>query len=762
MKQRSWLTPLVILALSAVSLLVALPAGWSLPEWLPAQIRDRVSQVPSLTLPILGNDVTINPPLKQGLDIKGGMQVVLQAEMAGIPEAERETALAAVREVMARRVDLYGISEPLIQTARQADQYRLIVELPGVDDSAQALQLIGTTAELDFRLIEFPETESETATAGAVLAPSFTPTGLTGQQLQRASVQFSQGAQGQALQGQPLVSLEFKPDGAELFRDITTQHQGEMLAIFLDGVPVTTPVIQEPILNGQASITGNFDIETAKGLAIQLNAGALPVPIKVIEQRSVGASLGQASVKASVQAGLIGLGLVMMFMIMYYGVQGLLASMALLVYSLLTLAVYKSIGVTLSLPGIAGLLLSIGMAVDANILIFERFKEELRDGKPFSVAMELGFGKAWDSIKDANLATIMTALVLINPLNFTFLNTSGLVRGFGVTLLIGVLISLFTGVVVTRTLLRWFLRPSKSDLILKQTKFRQAVPTFMKHRGVYAAISLAVIVPGMVNLALVGLKPAIDFTGGSLLELQFEQPVSQVESPEFSTIQPTGPNQFVFRGKELSNEQKDQLVAQVEQQYGPTQELRFETVGPVLGRELIQKTLVAVVLVSSIITLYVWYQFKELRFGVSAIFAMFHDTLVVVAVYSLLGRWFGAEVDVLFVTAILTTLSFSVHDTIVVFDRIRETRAKFPRVPLSQLVDAAVLETLGRSLNNSLTIIVMLLSLVWLGGDTLRWFATTLLLGAITGTYSSSFTAAPMLIWWDDLNRLKNRLSAQK
>ena len=217
------------------------------------------------------------------------------------------------------------------------------------------------------------------------------------------------------------------------------------------------PVIQSSILTGQATITGGFAIEEAQQLSVQLNAGALPVPISVLELRTLGASLGEESVTKSIQAGVIGIGLVMLFMIMYYGMQGFVASVALVIYAIFTLALYKIIGITLTLPGIAGLILSIGMAVDANILIFERMKEELRKGKPFAHAMELGFGKAWDSIKDANIITIFTSLVLINPMEFSFLNTSGLVRGFGITLLIGVLLGLFTGVVVTRTLMRLFI-----------------------------------------------------------------------------------------------------------------------------------------------------------------------------------------------------------------------------------------------------------------------------------------------------------------
>lgn len=442
---QTWRTFFMIVALTVISALIAAPIQWP-------------------TFYFFGRPVSFNFELKQGLDIQGGMQIVLQADMSQIEPEDHDRALESVREVMLRRVDMFGIAEPVVQTSQRGDDYRLIVELPGVEDPTQALRLIGTTAELDFRLFQPSEqatdsAEPATQSAETILS-QFQETGLTGANLNSASMQFSQGGQG-SVQGEPLVALEFDSDGTDIFRQVTTDHQGEMLAIFLDGIPIMTPVINDPILTGEAVITGSFSVEEARNLAIQLNAGALPVPIEVIEQRTVGASLGQASVEDSIRAGLIGLGLVMTFMILYYGFKGVLASLALVVYSVLTVAVYKVLGVTLTLPGIAGLLLSIGMAVDANILIFERMKEELRDGKPFQKALELGFGRAWDSIKDANLATILTALVLINPFNLSFLNSSGLVRGFGITLFIGVLISLFTGVVVTQTLMKLFLAGPK-------------------------------------------------------------------------------------------------------------------------------------------------------------------------------------------------------------------------------------------------------------------------------------------------------------
>lgn len=444
---------LLIVCLTILASWIALPERWPIAFSLLGRPISTVIGQPHPNLVLMGKPLTLPTfQLKQGLDIQGGVQVVLQADMQGIAAADRETALASAKEVIARRVDLYGISEPNIQTSRYGDNYRLLVELPGIQDTDQALQLVGKTAQLDFRL-EGSMSAEATQSAVAYLG-SFQPTGLTGQQLKKAAVQFDPNT------NQPVISLEFDAEGTSLFADITTNHLNQVLAIFIDDFPVALPQINSAILTGQAVLTGDFTLDQAKQLAIQLNAGALPVPITVLEQRTIGASLGRESVEKSVQAGVIGIALVIFFMIAYYGMKGVLAGMALIIYAILTVAAYKVIGVTLTLPGIAGLLLSIGMAVDSNILIFERMKEEQRIGRPFAQAMELGFGRAWNSIKDANLVTVLTALILINPLNFPFLNTSGLVRGFGVTLLIGIAISLFTGIVVTRTLMRLFLKES--------------------------------------------------------------------------------------------------------------------------------------------------------------------------------------------------------------------------------------------------------------------------------------------------------------
>ena len=400
--------------------------------------------------------------IRQGLDLKGGAHLVFEADMGAIIESDREDSIKGVREIIARRIDLYGVSEPLIQTSSDGDRYRIIAELPGVKNTKEAIDLIGQTAQLDFR--EEPN-EPQAASESGGSQPSildFQKTDLTGKDLAKAQVEFNQSGT-----GAPVVALGFTDEGKDKFGELTKRNVGKRLAIYLDEMLLTAPVVQQPITTGDAVISGDFTVNEAKNLAIQLNAGALPVPVTVVEERTVGATLGQDSVFRSLRAGIIGLGLVILFMAAYYGRLGAIADLALIVYGLLTLAMYKLIPITLTLPGLAGFILSVGMAVDANILIFERMKEEERSGKPWRTAMELGFGRAWDSIKDANVATLMTAFVLLNPFEWSFLPTSGLARGFALTLAIGVLTGLFTGIVVTRTFLR-VLYTRKETLSRKQ------------------------------------------------------------------------------------------------------------------------------------------------------------------------------------------------------------------------------------------------------------------------------------------------------
>lgn len=387
---------------------------------------------------------------KKGLDLQGGMQVTLLADMAKIDKDRRATALDSARAVISRRVDLYGVSESAVKTALVADQYRLIVELPGVANPQEALNLIGQTASLVFATPVY-ETDKASPSAAPRLT-NFKPTDLTGADLESAAVTF------QTQDRSPAVSLKFKPQGRDKFAKITKEFIGRPVAILLDQSILSAPIVQAKIDSGEAVISGRFTSTEAKFLATQLNAGALPVPINVLSQKNISTALGEDSLRQSLVAGGIGLGIVVAFMVLYYGLMGFIAVIGLLIYGLLTATLYRLIPITLTLPGVAGFILSVGMAVDSNILIFERYKEEIRAGRTWPVALELGFGRAWNSIKDANLATIITGLILFNPLDWSFLNTSGSVRGFALTLVLGVLISLFTGVVVTRTLLRHFFK----------------------------------------------------------------------------------------------------------------------------------------------------------------------------------------------------------------------------------------------------------------------------------------------------------------
>lgn len=436
---------LLILVITFAALVVALPQKISIHQEFLKQPINIEWQKPPLGIH-LGNFLNYDVPqnLKQGLDLAGGMEVTLKLDMSEISSTDRATALTAAREVIARRVDLFGVAEPQIYSLVSGDDYRLVVQLPGLDDPSRALELIGSTAQLDFRA-PIVETASDSAAI-----TSFSKTELSGKDLNSATVTFNNQT------GDPVVSLKFSPEGREKFSQLTKDNIDKPIAIFLDDQMVTAPVVRAHITTGEAIIEGDFTTEDAKQLSIQLSAGALPVPLIVESQQTVTASLGQDSVKKSLSAGIFGLGLVVLFMCLVYGKLGIFASLGLAVYALLNLALYKLIPVTLSLPGIAGFILSVGMAVDSNILIFERFKEELRDGKPSEVALESAFGRAWDSIKDANAATLITAFILFNPFSWSLLPTSGPVRGFALTLFLGIVTSLFTGIFVTRTLLRVF------------------------------------------------------------------------------------------------------------------------------------------------------------------------------------------------------------------------------------------------------------------------------------------------------------------
>lgn len=450
---------LFLLILGIVSFILALVA-------LPNSLRGKEVTVPGINQKIpVGNfvssfsdlyislgpvriDKVINYSL--GLDLSGGTRLVYQLDMAEIPDAERAAAFESARNIIERRVNFFGVGEPVIQNLKVGDDYRIIVELPGVSDVDQAISLIGQTAQLSFWEADPAPTPQSTESAmlqplglSIIFASGSAQTELTGKDLQSTSVVFDPTS------GTPQVQLKFTSDGSQKFADITKRNVGKPVAIVLDQQVISAPIVQQIITTGDAVISGSFTTEDAKSLSISLNAGALPVPLDVIGQTTIGPTLGERALTSTVFAGVVGFLSVVFFMIFIYKKEGVLASVALLIYVIIVLFIFKIIPITLTLAGIAGFILSIGMAIDANILIFERTREELRLGKPRDVAIRLGFSRAWTSIRDSNVSSLITTAIL-------YYFGSGVVKGFAIALAIGILVSMFSAIIVTRNLMKAF------------------------------------------------------------------------------------------------------------------------------------------------------------------------------------------------------------------------------------------------------------------------------------------------------------------
>lgn len=424
-RQKHWLTAGLVVILTALCLWIDIP------------------QHPQIKLGAFTRDLNI----KLGLDLRGGSHLVYRANVSGIGDQDVLDSLAGVRDVIERRVNAFGIAEPNVQTNRVGDEYRVIVELAGVHNPQEAIKQIGETPQLDFRR----EVDKDEAlqqfnidNPDAITGPIFERTQLTGKNLQRATVSFD------PVGGSPEVNLEFDGEGSELFAELTKNSIQKRIAIYLDGVPISAPVVQSEITNGRAVISGGFSVEEAKQLAQRLNAGALPIPIELIGQQTIGPTLGRQSVEQSIVAGITGLAAVIVWMIVFYRLPGVVAGIALILYAIFFLAIIKLIPITLTLAGVAGFILSIGMAVDANVLIFERFRENLRSGKSLRYALDEGFTEAWSSIWATNITSLLSAIIL-----YSF--GTSIIRGFALTLGIGTFLSMFTAITITRTLLNLFM-----------------------------------------------------------------------------------------------------------------------------------------------------------------------------------------------------------------------------------------------------------------------------------------------------------------
>ena len=537
------------------------------------------------------------------------------------------------------------------------------------------------------------------------------------------------------------------------------------MAIVLDRQVISSPQVdpsvacEQGITGGQTVITGDFTDQEAQDLSLLIRAGALPVPVEVIEQRTVGPTLGEAAIKASVQAAVLGTALTILYMVAYYRLLGGLAAVALLCYGLLSFAVLLALRSTLTLPGIAGFVLAIGMAVDANVLVFERMREEHRAGAGLRPSLERGFTKALSAIVDSNITTLLAAVLL-------FFLASGAVRGFGVTLSVGVLVSMFTALVITRVLVELVTRSvavrQRPGLLGLEGGRRLADwlatrgPDLLGRARWWLAGSLVALLLAGAGLVVRGPNLGVEFTGGRLLEYRTERPadldatrraLAEAGFPR-AVVQASGDGNLAVRTGQLDQAGEERVRRAVTAVGGQSEELRDEFIGPTIGAELRRKALIALGIALVVQLGYLAIRFRW-TFGAAAVLAMFHDVVILLGLFA----WLGKPLDGVFLAALLTVIGYSVNDSVVVFDRIRERLRGRTREPLATLANDACLQTVPRTVNTGLGALFILAALFVLGGDTLTDFALALLVGILVGTYSSVFVATPLLVAFEQLRQ---------
>ena len=690
-----------------------------------------------------------------GLDLQGGMHLVLRVDTSKLTPDEAKDAPDRALEIIRNRIDEFGVLEPSIQ---KQGKDRIIIQLPGVTDRSRAINLVKSSAHLEFRLVSDNPELLKRALAGEKLPdhelkkmkPREDKTeelllekksSLSGETLVDATTEFSQSGF-----NQPYVSISFNSKGGAIFSQLTEANVGKRLAIVMDGTIYSAPVIREKIPSGHAQITGNFSVQEASDLAIVLRAGALPAPVEIIEERTVGPTLGRDSINKGIKAILIGGLAVLVFMAAYYLLAGFIADLALILNIILITGALSYFHATLTLPGIAGLVLTIGMSVDANVLIFERIREESKLGKTLRAAIQSGFHRAFRTILDANLTTLITALIL-----FQF--GTGPVRGFAMVLSIGILSSMFTAIVVTRFVLD-LLTTGKSKIqklpmfqLVKNLKIN-----FIGMRRYAYVLSVILLLIGMFSF--VKRKEAnygIDFTGGVLQQYKFETvvPLNDIRRHlKEIGIADVPIQQFADKREILIRTQEDNSELIMDKFRGAFKDnkfemMRIEKVGPSIGRDLRGKALKAVIFAMIGICLYVSFRF-QFRFAVAAIVALLHDVGIALGAIALTGR----ELSIPVIAALLTIVGYSINDTIVVFDRIREDRKLMRKATYEEIINTSINQTFSRTVLTSLTTLMVVLALYFLGGDVINDFAFVMLVGVITGTYSSIFIASPILLDW--------------
>jgi SecD/SecF fusion protein len=726
--------------------------------------------------------LALTRPARLGLDLRGGTQIVLEAKDSPERQVDGDT-VARTLEVLRHRVDQLGVAEPSLQ---RSGERRVLVELPGVYDPKEAVEVIGRTAQLAFHpvlgLAEPAAGEPATTVPPAgggelVLADEgggrlrLGPSALTGDAVGDARAELDP-----QFQARWQVAIELKGDGGRRWAALTGAAACEpvgdptrRVAIVLDGRVISSPQVdpsvacEQGIGGGQTVITGDFTGDEAGDLALLIRAGALPVPVEVVEQRTVGPTLGEAAINASVQAAVLGAALTMLYMIAYYRLLGGLAAVALVCYGLISFAVLLALRSTLTLPGIAGFVLAIGMAVDANVLVFERMREEHRAGTSLRLSLERGFTRAFSAIADSSVTTLLAAGLL-------FYLASGAVRGFGVTLSVGVLVSLFSALVVTRVLVELVTRAAavrhRPGLLGLDGGGRLAGwlatrgPNLIAKGRWWLAASLVALVLAGAGLVVRGPYFGVEFTGGRLLEYRTARPVDLDAARQAladagfprAVAQASGDGNLTVRTGELDEAGEQRVQRAVAQVGGQATELRDEFIGPTIGAELRRKALIAIGIALVVQLGYLAVRFRW-TFGAAAVAAMFHDVVILLGLFA----WLGKPLDGVFLAALLTVIGYSVNDSVVVFDRIRERLRGRTREPLASLVNNACLQTIPRTVNTGLGALFILAALFVLGGDTLTDFALALLVGILVGTYSSVFVAAPLLVTFERRSRPRPR-----
>lgn len=665
----------------------------------------------------IGEDMSI--PL--GLDLSGGVSITYQV----VDENPSAEDMSDTIYKLQKRVDSYSTEASVYQVGDD----RITVEIPGVQDANEILEDLGNPGSLEFQMPD-----------GSVF--------MTGDMVEDA-----QGATATDRYGnkQYIVSLKLTDEGAKIFGEVTSENIGKNLPIVYDGETISYPQVQSAITGGEAQITGMSSFEEADNLATQIRIGSLSLQLSELESSVVGAQLGSQAIASSLKAGAIGLAIVMVFMIVMYAVPGIAASLALAIYTTLVIATLYLFEITLTLPGIAGIILGIGMAVDANVIVFARVREEIATGKSVQTSMKIGFQKAMSAILDGNITTLIASVVLMAL-------GSGTVKGFAYTLMIGIILSLFTAMVVTRYILySLYALGLKSEKLYGRAKERKSID-FIGKKAVFFTISGIIIAAGLISMGVhsategKALNYGLDFMGGTSTTADFgkDMTIEDIENDIVpyvekvtgdSDVQATkveGTTQVTIKTRTLSLDERQELEDTLAENCDvDASTITSQSISSTISGEMRSDALKAVIVSCIFMLLYIWFRFKDIRFAASAILALVHDVLVVITVYALVRISVGST----FIACVLTIVGYSINDTIVIFDRIRENLAlktgKQTAEDLREIANKSLTQTLSRSINTSITTFIMVVMLYILGVASIRDFSLPLMAGLVCGAYSS-------------------------